>query len=75
MNNPILFLALTASLLITASPLRLALTERDPAASLGFETNGKHTFYAMSSGKEKHEIAVTIDFRGQVVYNKTGTDL
>jgi hypothetical protein len=68
-------LLLTALLLVAASTMRLELTERDPVASLVFETNGKHTFYAMSSGKEKHEISVTIDFRGQIVYNQTGTDL
>ncbi len=42
---------------------------------LTFQTKGKHTFYAMSSGKEKHDINVTIDFRGEKVYNGNGTDL
>lgn len=66
---------LLAALLVATASLRLELTEQDPAVSLVFETSGKHTFYVISSGKEKHEVNVTIDFRGTTMFNQTGTDL
>lgn len=68
-------LALLALLCSAASAMRFTLRETDPSIGLTFQTNGKHTFYAMSSGKEKHDVTVMIDFRGSIVYNQTGTDL
>jgi hypothetical protein len=44
-------LAVTVTLLSVAATLRLELTEKEPGVSLVFETSGKHTFYAISSGK------------------------
>lgn len=40
------------ALLFTLTPaLRIDLTDDEPSSSLVFETSGKHTFYAVSSGK------------------------
>ena len=74
-TTTLLSLAVAALLITTAASLRLELTEEEPAVSLVFETSGKHTFYVISSGKEKHEVNVSIDFRGTTMYSQTGTDL
>jgi hypothetical protein len=58
-----------------ATSIRLDLTADNPSVQLVFETTGKHTFYAVSSGQEKHEVTVTIDYSGHTMYNQTGTDL
>jgi hypothetical protein len=74
-TTTLLPLVAAALLLAATASLRLEITEKDPAVSLVFETSGKHTFYAISSGKEKHDVNVIVDFRGQAVFNQTGTDL
>jgi hypothetical protein len=47
-----LCIVIAASLIFTfASALGFELTEKEPVLTFTFDTSGKHTFYAISSGK------------------------
>lgn len=75
MINPKYLAIIIGAIVLQSNCLSFPLDADEPNNTMIFQTNGKYTFYLISSGKEKHDVDCIIEVAGKVVYNNTGNDL